>query len=107
MDYSKFKFDESKKRKDQKRKPLTSKEIRLRPVSSDHDVGIKIKQLRKFLEEKRIVLVSVLFSNRELHYKDQGFNIIHKIVDAVTDIGKLDQSPRFEGKRLTVRLSSK
>ena len=53
MDYGKWKFDEKKKEKDQKQKTLQSKEVRLRPVSSDHDILHKVEKIKDFLKEKR------------------------------------------------------
>ncbi len=109
MDYSKFKFEEKKKKKDQqsKAKNIASKEIRLRPVSGDHDVDTKINQLKKFLEEKHPVSVNIMFKSRELMHKDQGWQIMRRIVSAIEDVGSAVSPPRFEGSKLSVRLVPK
>ena len=109
MDYSKYKFEEKKKKKEQqfKAKAVTSKEIRLRPVSGDHDVNTKINQLRKFLEDKHPVSVNIMFKNRELMHKDHGWEIMNKIVDAIAEVGQQVSPPRFEGGKLSVRLVPK
>lgn len=105
MDYSKYRYDQSKKKKSQK--TVAMKEIRLRPVSNDHDVDIKIKQVMQFIKEKRTVLVSVMFKARELAHKEQGFRIVQRLLDAVAEVANIDQTPRMEGKRLTARLAPK
>lgn len=109
MDFGKYLFDEKKKRKDQKsqQKQVQAKEIRLRPVSSDHDVNIKIEQLKKFLAEKRPVSVNMRFKNRELAHKDAGWKTMDRIVKAVEEVGKPESKPRFEGSTLSVRLVPK
>jgi len=109
MDFGKFRFDQKKKEKEQKtkQKSIQAKEIRLRPVSSDHDVDIKIEQLKKFLAEKRTVFVNMRFKNRELAHKEDGRKTMERIVKAVEEIGKAESHPRFEGATLSVRLSPK
>lgn len=109
LDYGKFKFKEKQKQKNQqsKSKGVQSKEIRLRPVSGEHDVQTKINQLRKFLEDKHPVSVNIMFKNRELQHKDLGFQIMQKIVEAINEVGQQISPPRFEGSRLSVRLVPK
>ena len=109
MDYSQFKFEEKKKKREQqsKAKSADAKEIRLRPVSGDHDVDTKINQLRKFLEEKHPVAVNIMFKSRELMHKDQGWQIMKKIVAAIETVGQQVAPPKFEGSKLSVRLVPK
>lgn len=109
LDFGKWRFDEKKKLKEQKskQKSIQPKEIRLRPVSNEHDVGHKIEQLRQFLIEKRTVYVNMRFKNREMAHKDQGRKIIEHLLSEVADIAKVEQTPRFEGSTLSVRLSPK
>jgi translation initiation factor IF-3 len=109
LDYSKFKFEEKKKKREQqaKTKGVTSKEIRLRPVSGEHDVEVKINQLKKFLEEKHPVSVNIIYKHREMAHRDQGFKIMQKIIEAIQAVGQTIAPPRFEGSRLSVRLVPK
>jgi translation initiation factor IF-3 len=106
MNFGKWRFDRKKEQKDQrsKMKATQSKEIRLRPVSSDHDVDIKIEQIKKFLKERRTCFVNIRFRNRELAHKENGRRIIEKIVGAVEKIGRAESMPKFEGSTLSVRL---
>lgn len=109
LDYGKFKFKEKQKKKSQqsKSKGVQSKEIRLRPVSGDHDIDTKIAQLKKFLEEKHPVSVNIMFKNRELMHKDRGFQIMKKIIEAVENFGTQVAPPHFEGTRLSTRFVPK
>lgn len=107
MDFGKWKFDEKKKQKDQrsKQKATESKEIRLRPYAQEHDIDIKIDQVKKFLGEKRTVFINIRFKNRELAHKENGHKIMERIIKGVEEIGKVDSNPKFEGSTLSVRLS--
>lgn len=109
MDYGKYRFDQKKKDKEQrtKQKTVAAKAIRLRPVSSEHDVDIKIEQIKRFLEEKRLVSVNIRFKNRELAHRENGKKIIERIIRAVESVGKAEGFPRFEGHTLSVRFSPK
>ena len=108
MDFNKWKFDEKKKVKEQKQKVVQPKEIRLRPVSSEHDILHKVNQLKEFLIEKRAVNVNMRFKSREASLvKKQGFDLINRIVKSVEDFGKVEQQPKFEGSSLFVRIIPK
>lgn len=107
MDFGKWKFDEKKKEKEQKQKTIQSKEVRLRPVSSDHDIAHKVQQVRTFLSEKRTVVINMRFKNRELAHKENGKRIIEEVVEMLKDVGVPLQMPRFEGSTLSVRFAPK
>lgn len=110
MDYSKFKFEEKKKKKEQQSKAKAApkpKEIRLRPVSGDHDVDTKITQIKNFLEEKHPVEISILFKHREIVFKEHGFEIANKIIAATEEHGTPQAVPRFEGNKIAIRLLPK
>lgn len=105
VDYSQFKYEQSKKKKELKPKIIKSKEIRLKPVSSQHDVGIRIEQIKKFLSEKRQVTVTIQFERRIIEgSKQQAREIIERILTEVSSFGKIDHPPKMEGRRMTVRL---
>lgn len=108
MDFNKWKFDEKKKLKDQKQKIIQPKEIRLRPVSSEHDILHKVSQLKEFLIEKRAVNVNMRFKSREASLvRKEGFDLMERIVKSVEDFGKVEQQPKFEGSSLFVRIIPK
>ena len=104
MDYGKFKFQASKKAQESKKKSraVQVKEIRLRPRTEEHDLGFKIKNLKKFLEKKDRVKITVLFRGREMSYIDTGFALLRKVAEEVESLGTVEQPPTKEGWRVTM-----
>jgi len=109
MDYGKYKFQASKKTQEGKKKTRTLqvKEIRLRPRTDEHDLGFKIRNMKKFLEKKDKVKVSVLFRGREMAYMDAGKTLLDRIAQEVEEQGTVEQPPTREGWRLTMLLVPK
>jgi len=104
MDYGKFKYQASKKTQEGKKKTKTLqiKEIRVRPHTDEHDLGFKIRNMKKFLEKKDKVKVSVLFRGREMAYMDAGRALLDRIAQEVGEQGTVEQPPTREGWRLTM-----
>ena len=104
MDYGKYKYQTSKKTQEGKKKTRTLqvKEIRLRPRTDEHDLGFKIRNMKKFLEKKDKVKVSVLFRGREMAYMDAGKILLERIAQEVAEEGTVEQPPTREGWRLTM-----
>jgi translation initiation factor IF-3 len=104
LDYGKYKYEISKKQQEGKKKSkaIQLKEIRLRPHTEEHDLGFKIKNLKKFLEKKDRVKVTVVFRGREMSYIDAGFKLMEKIKQEIEGFGTVEQAPTREGSRLTM-----
>jgi translation initiation factor IF-3 len=106
-----FRFEQAQKEKDQKKKQRESlvetKEIRLRPGTDDHDLDTKVKLIRRFIEEKKKVQLNLDFKHREMAHKEEGFEVINKVLEAVGDIAVIEQKPKLEGRRLIARLGFK
>ena len=100
MDYGKFKYAQSKKTH-QKTHQQKLKEIRVRPKTGDHDIEVKVKRAREFLEHKDKVLVNVLFRGRELAHIDEGRRVMDEVLQALEDVAKVEKNPSMEGKRMT------
>lgn len=109
LDYKKFLFEQKKKQKEIKAKSakVVVKEIRLGPNTDDHDFEFKLKHARSFLEEGSKVLVDVLFRGRSIVYKDQGELILLKFAQALEDVGKVENLPKLEGKRMMMMIAPK
>lgn len=109
MDYGKYKYQASKKMQDGKKKTRTLqvKEVRLRPHTDEHDLGFKIRNMKKFLEKKDKVKVSVLFKGREMAYMDAGRALLDRVAQEVDEQGMVEQPPTREGWRLTMVLVPK
>lgn len=104
MDYGKFKYEASKREQGSRKKGKTSqlKEIKVRPHTEDHDLGFKIRNLKRFLEKKNKVKVTVIFRGRELAYKDMGVDILNRVAEEVIEEGTVEQPPKHEGRNLTM-----
>jgi translation initiation factor IF-3 len=104
MDYGKYKYQTSKKGQvsRKKGKAFQVKEIKLRPQTEEHDLGFKIKNLKKFLMKKARVKVSVIFRGREMAYMDAGKELLNRIAEEVIEVGSVEQPPTREGWRLTM-----
>jgi len=100
MDYGKFKYQTSKKVQEarKKGKAFQLKEIKVRPHTEEHDLGFKVKNLRKFLDNKNRVKVSVFFRGREMAYIDAGIKLLQRIAEEVKDKGTVEQEPLQEAR---------
>jgi translation initiation factor IF-3 len=101
IDYGKFKYTQKKKLSKQKQHQVHVKEIRVRPKTGDHDIEVKVKRAKEFLEAKDKVLVNVLFRGRELAHIDEGRKVMLEVLAALEDVGKVEKTPSMEGKRMT------
>ena len=110
MDYGKFRYEQSKKQAEAKKKQtiIEVKEIKLRPKTEKHDLDFKVKNIRKFLEQKNKVKVTVRFRGREIVYADsQGGETLKKIAEALLDIGIIIQEPKMEGRQMVMYVGPK
>lgn len=99
MDYGKFKYQTSKRIQEARKKGRSQvKEVKLRPHTCEHDLGFKIKNIKKFLDKKNRVKVSVYFRGRELAHMEMGHELLQQIVERVQEEGTVDQQPRQEGR---------
>ena len=80
IDYGKFKYIQKKRISKQKQHQVHIKEIRVRPKTGDHDIEVKVKRAREFLENKDKVLVNVLFRGRELAHIDEGRRVMQEVL---------------------------
>ena len=109
MDYGKFRYQQSKKIQVSKKSQtvVQVKEIRLRPKTEEHDLEVKIKHIKKFLEQHNKVKVSMMFRGREIAYTDIGRKIMEDIKNTLADGCIIDQQPKLEGRNMVMILSPK
>ncbi len=109
MDYGKFRYQQSKKTQVSKKSQtvVQVKEIRLRPKTEEHDLQVKIKHVRKFLEQHNKVKISMMFRGREIAYTEIGRKIMEDIKNDLADGAVIDQQPRLEGRNMIMILSPK
>ncbi|MBW2199313.1 MAG: translation initiation factor IF-3 [Deltaproteobacteria bacterium] len=109
MDYGRFKYEQTKKQQEAKKKQSTFqiKEIKIRPRTSDHDLQVKLGHIKKFLEKKDKVKVSVIFRGREIAFSQRGKDLLEKISIETADISIVEQFPKFEGRMMMMVLAPK
>ncbi|MEB2307853.1 MAG: translation initiation factor IF-3 [Candidatus Brocadiaceae bacterium] len=106
MNYGKFKYRQ-KKKLHQKQHVVQLKELRLRPKTGEHDIQTKIRQARKFLENRDRVLISVMFKGRERAHTELGEGILKQIADTLEDVAKVEKDRISDDRRMGIILSPK
>lgn len=107
MDYGKYKFEQSKKEKESKKKQkiVEMKELRVTPNIDIHDFNFKLKNAKKFLEDANKVKITVRFRGRELNYTKLGEEVLNKFIEQLNEISVLEKKPIQEGKNMFIILS--
>ncbi|MBS1488793.1 MAG: translation initiation factor IF-3 [Bacteroidetes bacterium] len=109
VDYSKFKYEQKKKQKEIKANAQKSvlKEIRFGPNTDDHDFNFKVKHAENFLKEGAKVKAYVHFAGRSIVYKERGEILLLKFAQSLESLGKVEQMPQLEGKRMYLLMTPK
>ncbi len=109
IDYKKFLYEQKKREKVIKAKAtkVIVKEIRFGPQTDEHDYDFKKKHAEKFLKEGAKLKAYVFFKGRSIVYKDQGEILLLKLASELEELGKVEQMPKLEGKRMTMFITPK
>jgi translation initiation factor IF-3 len=109
MDYGRFKYEEKKKQNEARKRQaqIELKEIKLRPKTDEHDIGFKVKHVRRFLEDGDKVKLTVRFRGREITHPETAIRQIEAILGEVLDIGIVEQHGRMEGRTMTAIVAPK
>lgn len=109
IDYKKFLYDQKKKQKQIKSnaQKVVIKEIRFGPNTDEHDYEFKLKHARKFLEDGAKLKAFVFFKGRSILFKDKGEILLLRLAQELEDIGKVEQLPKLEGKRMIMFIAPK
>jgi translation initiation factor IF-3 len=109
MDYGKFKYLQSKKTQEARKKQtvIQVKEVKFRPKIEDHDVAFKIKNIRRFLAQKDKIKISLIFRGREIAHPQIGIDLLKRVAAELVDIGTVEQAPKIEGRNLTMIIAPK
>jgi translation initiation factor IF-3 len=109
MDYGRYKYEMTKKQQEAKKKQSTFqiKEIKVRPKTGEHDLQVKIGHIKKFLDKKDKVKVTVIFKGREITLSQAGRDLLQKIAQETEEVAVVEQYPKFEGRTMTMILSPK
>ncbi len=109
IDYKKFLYEQKKREKALKAKQakVVIKEIRFGPQTDDHDYEFKKRHAEKFLKDGAKLKAYVFFKGRSIVYKDQGEILLLRLAQELEDLGKVEQMPKLEGKRMTMFIAPK
>lgn len=105
IEYGKYKYEQSKKKKAADTHKQKTKEIQLRIAIDEHDYGIKIARAERFLAHGDKLLVQLRFRGRENAHRNLGFDMMNKVCDDLETMGKVDVRPNLRGKRISMTLS--
>lgn len=109
MNYGKYKFEQSKKEKEAKKKQkiFEIKEIRITPNIEQHDFEFKLKNAQKFIEDGNKVKITVRFRGREMNYLKLGEQVLDKFIEELAEISTVEKKPLLEGKNMFIILAKK
>ena len=109
MDYKKFLYEQKKREKTLKSKAakVVVKEIRFGPNTDDHDYNFKKKHAEKFLKEGAKLKAFVFFKGRSIIFKEKGQILLLRLAQDLEDLGKVEQMPVLEGKKMTIFIAPK
>ena len=111
MDYGKWLYEQKRKNREAHKKNVrhtaTLKEIRLRPETEQHDLDIKIKHGREFLEKGHKVQFTMFFRGRQMLHRDHGYAVLEEITELLKDIAKIERPTQMTGRRMTLLLVPK
>jgi len=109
MDFGKFKFEQQKKAHAAKRKTKQQeiKELKFRPSTEDGDYNVKMRNLRRFLEEGDKVKVTVRFKGREMAHTELGEAMVRRIQGDIVEEAVVESFPRFEGRQMVMMVAPK
>jgi len=109
LDFGKFKYEEQKKKNEarKKQKVIEVKEIKLRPGIDDHDYDVKMRNMRKFIEEGDKVKVTMRFRGREMAHQDLGLQVLMRVRDDLDQVAKVEAMPRLEGRQMVMVVAPK
>ncbi|PVE45451.1 translation initiation factor IF-3 [Pararhodobacter sp.] len=107
MDFGKFKYEQQKREAEarKKQKIIEIKEIKFRPGTDTHDYDVKMRAVQKFLEEGDKVKVTLRFKGREMAHQELGMELLNRVASDVTEIGKIENMPKLEGRQMVMMIA--
>ncbi len=109
MDFGRFKYEETKKRQEAKKKQSSfqMKEIKVRPKTGDHDLETKVGHIKKFIDKGNKVKVTCMFRGREITLSALGRELLARVAEKTADVATVEQMPKFEGRTMFIILAPK
>jgi translation initiation factor IF-3 len=109
MDYGRYKYQQNKKLQEAKKRQSTFqvKEIRIRPMTGEHDLQVKIRHIKRFLHNRDKVRVTIIFRGREFAYTNLGTALAQRVVEETSEFAVVEQEARREGRVMVMVLAPK
>jgi translation initiation factor IF-3 len=109
MDFGKFVFELKKQKSEarKKQKQVQVKEVKFRPGTDIGDYNVKLRNLRRFLEEGDKAKVTMRFRGREHAHRDRGLDLLQRIEKDLEDLSLVEQRPMMEGRQMIMVLGPK
>ncbi len=107
MDYGKFRYEESQKAKESRKKAthISIKEVKFRPKIGIGDFDTKVRHIIEFLDEGHKVKVTLQFRGREMAHPELGTKVLNKVAENTSEMGKIEAHPRQDGRNMTMVLA--
>jgi translation initiation factor IF-3 len=107
MDYGKYKYEAAQKAKESRKKAssVSIKEMKYRPKISRGDFDTKTRKVERFLQDGHKVKVTLTFRGREMHHPELGRRILDDVVEAISQVGRVEIMPRVDGRNMTMVLA--
>lgn len=107
MDYGKFKYQEQKKAAEakSKQKVIEVKEIKFRPGTDDGDYNIKLRNIKRFLDDGDKCKITLRFRGREITHQEIGMALLQRIRDELADLIVVEQFPKLEGRQMVMMIA--
>ncbi|HJY64917.1 MAG TPA: translation initiation factor IF-3, partial [Ignavibacteria bacterium] len=104
--FGKFNYEKQKRDKEQKKNKTAGqvKEIRFHPNTDTHDLEFKCRHLKEFLIQGHKIKATVIFIGRMMVHQDLGKRLINQVLEKLSDVGKIEQPPKMEGRFMTTTL---
>ncbi len=109
LDFGKYKYEAQKKASEarKKQKTIDIKEVKFRPGIDEADYEVKLRNIRRFLDEGDKVKVTMRFRGREMVHQNIGMNVLARVRDDLEDLAKVEQMPKMEGRQMTMVIACK
>ena len=109
LDFGKYKYEAQKKASEarKKQKTIDIKEVKFRPGIDDADYEVKLRNIRRFLDEGDKVKVTMRFRGREMVHQNIGMDVLARVRDDLGEQAKVEQMPKMEGRQMTMVMTRK
>ena len=107
MDYGRYKYEQAKAEREARRKQHVTqmKEIKMRPNIEEHDFEFKTRHIKRFLQDRDKVKVTIMFRGREMAHTENGKEVLDDVVEEIGDLAVVEQQVRLEGRNMFLILA--